>query len=109
MRVISFIEDHQVIKKILKRLGLWEVKPRLPPWMTKTQPLFTEPRIDYSESQVFTLPTLTRFYEKALPMRRNKIYQLSIPEGQRILENPFKITLSPTLEAYHPYLPLLRA
>jgi hypothetical protein len=31
MRVISFIEDPQVIKKILKHLGLWEVNPRPPP------------------------------------------------------------------------------
>ena len=26
MKIISFIEDEQVIKKILKHLGLWEVK-----------------------------------------------------------------------------------
>jgi len=40
----------------LKRLGLWEVnspyfprvKPRPPPRMAKTQPLYTEPHIDYS-------------------------------------------------------------
>ncbi|MEW6667000.1 MAG: transposase [Thermodesulfobacteriota bacterium] len=52
MRVISFIEDPQVIRKILKHLGLWEVKPRPPPRMAKSRPLFTEPHIDYSDSQV---------------------------------------------------------
>jgi len=52
MKVISVIEDQDVIKKILKPLGLWEVKPRPPPRMAKTQPLYTEPHIDYSDSQV---------------------------------------------------------
>jgi hypothetical protein len=28
---ISFIEDSQIIKKILKHLGLWAVKRRVPP------------------------------------------------------------------------------
>jgi len=31
MRMIAFIEDGELIKKILKHLGLWEVKPRPPP------------------------------------------------------------------------------
>jgi len=31
MRVISFTEDPEVIKKILKHLGLWLVKPKPPP------------------------------------------------------------------------------
>ncbi len=31
MRLISFIEDPEVIKKILKHLGLWLVKPKPPP------------------------------------------------------------------------------
>jgi hypothetical protein len=52
MRVISFIEDQNVIKKILKHLNLWEVKPRPPPRMSKAQPSYTEPHIDYSDSQV---------------------------------------------------------
>ena len=49
MRVISFIEDPQVIKKILKHVGLWEVnsphfrrvKSRHPPRMAKTEPMST--------------------------------------------------------------------
>ena len=52
MEVISVIEEQDVIKKILKHLGLWEVKPRPPPRNTKSQPLHTEPHIDYSDSQV---------------------------------------------------------
>ncbi len=35
-----------------KHLGLWEVKPRTPPRMAKTQTLHTEPHIDYSGSQI---------------------------------------------------------
>jgi hypothetical protein len=31
MKIISFIEREEIIKKILKHLGLWEVKSRLPP------------------------------------------------------------------------------
>jgi hypothetical protein len=52
MKVISVIEDQDVIKKILKHLGLWEVKPRPPPRMAKSQPLSTEPHIDYSHRGV---------------------------------------------------------
>ena len=52
MKVISVIEDEELIKKILKHLSLWEVKPRPPPRMSKAQPLSTEPHIDYSDSQV---------------------------------------------------------
>jgi hypothetical protein len=45
MRILSFIEDEQVIEKILKHLGLWEVKARPPPKATASPPHF---RIDYS-------------------------------------------------------------
>ena len=31
MKVITVIEDEEIIKKILKHLGLWEVKARPPP------------------------------------------------------------------------------
>jgi len=31
MKIISFIEDSEVIKKILKHLDLWEVRPKPPP------------------------------------------------------------------------------
>jgi hypothetical protein len=52
MKVISVIEEQDVIKKILKHLGLWEVKPRPPPRMAKSQPLSTEPRMDCAGSQL---------------------------------------------------------
>jgi len=51
MRVISFIEDEEVIKKILKHLGLWEVKPRPPPKAIGSQKNH-EYSIDYSVSQL---------------------------------------------------------
>ena len=31
MRIISFIEDEQLVKKILKHLDLWDVKRKPPP------------------------------------------------------------------------------
>jgi len=31
MKIITMIEDEEVIKKTLKHLGLWEIKERLPP------------------------------------------------------------------------------
>jgi hypothetical protein len=44
MKVISVIEDEDVIKKILKHLGLWDQKARPPKAL--------EFSIDYSSSQV---------------------------------------------------------
>jgi hypothetical protein len=49
MKVISVIEDEEVIKKILKHLGLWDIKARPPPKATAIPPDF---HIDYSDSQV---------------------------------------------------------
>ena len=51
MKVISVIEDQDVIRKILKRLGLWEVKPRPPPKATRPTKM-AEYSIDYSTSQL---------------------------------------------------------
>jgi len=31
MRIIAFIEDEQLVKKILKHLGLWGIKRKPPP------------------------------------------------------------------------------
>ena len=49
--VISVIEDEDVIKKILKHLGLWELKARPPPKATGSTKI-TEFSIDYSPSDV---------------------------------------------------------
>jgi len=49
MRIISFIQDEEVIQKILKHPGLWLVKPRVPP-RANAPP--RELEIDYSDSQV---------------------------------------------------------
>jgi hypothetical protein len=51
MRIISFIEDEEVISKILKYLDLWELKVKLPSKMKV--PSITIP-IDDSDSQVPT-------------------------------------------------------
>jgi hypothetical protein len=50
MRLISFIENPQVIKKILKHWGLWEVKPRPPSETVKIRTLFAEAHIDYFDT-----------------------------------------------------------
>ena len=50
MKVISVIEDEEVIKKILKHLGLWKVKPRPPP-RANALPKY-ELSIDYSHRGV---------------------------------------------------------
>jgi len=52
MAVIAFIEDEEVIKKILKHLGLCGGETQTSSRMAKTQPLHTEPHIDYSDTQV---------------------------------------------------------
>ena len=44
-----FIEDEEAIKKILKHLGLWDVKLRAPPKVTA---LFVGIHQDYSDSQL---------------------------------------------------------
>ena len=57
MRILSFIEDGQVIEKIPKHLGLWDINPpyfwrvkaRPPPKTTVPLP---DVRIDYSDSQL---------------------------------------------------------
>ena len=51
MRVIIFTEDEEDIKKILKHLGLWDIKTRPPPKATG-QPKVPEYSIDSSVSQL---------------------------------------------------------
>jgi hypothetical protein len=51
MKVISVIEDSEIVKKILKHLGLWDQKARPPP-KANTLPMAQEYNIDYTDSQV---------------------------------------------------------
>jgi hypothetical protein len=53
MRIIAFIEDEEVIKKILRHLGLWEAKARPPPKVKVPSETIS---IDDSDSQVPFLP-----------------------------------------------------
>jgi hypothetical protein len=46
MKIISFIEDEEIIKKILNHMGLWDVKHK-PPARANSPP--TEPFIIYDE------------------------------------------------------------
>ena len=59
MKVISVIQDEEVIKKILKHLGLWEIKIYPPSfWRARPPPRVTAPpkasecSMDYSDSQL---------------------------------------------------------
>jgi len=49
MKIISFIDDSEIIKKILKHLDLWEVRQRPPP-RANAPPLNIH--IDYTDSQI---------------------------------------------------------
>lgn len=51
MKILSFIEDEEVIKKILKHLGLWEVKARPPPKVTVPSETIY---LDNSDSQILS-------------------------------------------------------
>ena len=55
MKVISVIEDEEIVKKILKHLGLWDRKARPPPKATGP-PKVREYSIDYSMSQLSCFP-----------------------------------------------------
>lgn len=55
MKVISVIEDEEVVKKILKHLGVWDRKARPPPKATGP-PRAKEYNIDYSMSQLPCFP-----------------------------------------------------
>ena len=52
MRIIAFIEEEEIIKKIPKHLGLWDIEDRPPPKEAKAQPKCIESYIDYSDSQL---------------------------------------------------------
>ena len=49
MKIVSFIEDEEVIEKILKHLGLWDLKVRPPP---KVKAPSVTIHIAYSDSQI---------------------------------------------------------
>ena len=51
MKVISVIEDEDVIKKVLKHLGLWDLKARPPPKREKATRV-DEATMDYSVFQI---------------------------------------------------------
>ncbi len=53
MRIISFIEDYELIEKILKHLGLWETKNHDPP----AQDVSHIPELTYDDSYSQLPPT----------------------------------------------------
>ena len=79
MKIISFIDDSEIIQKILNHLGLWEVK-RKPPPRANSPP--TESFIIYNESSVpgaddpASLLTSRRTGGISLPMLRRTGYMI---------------------------------
>jgi len=63
---LAFIEDEEVIKKILKHLGLWDIKARPPPKSKKSSQV-TEMIIDNSDSQLLPSDDYL-FYEPDCPI-----------------------------------------
>lgn len=57
MRVVAFIEEVVVIRKILEHLELWKI-PGRPTKQDRGSPVVAEPRLDYADS-------LVREYDKA--------------------------------------------
>ncbi|MDY6853230.1 MAG: hypothetical protein SWO11_00770 [Thermodesulfobacteriota bacterium] len=51
MKILSFIEDPEIIKKILKHLDLWNLKSKPLP-RVNAPPNKKEPHLDYSDSQL---------------------------------------------------------
>jgi hypothetical protein len=51
MKILSFIEDPEIIKKILKHLDLWDLKSKPLP-RANAPPNNIEPHLDYSDSQL---------------------------------------------------------
>jgi len=49
MTIISFIENEEAIEKILKHLGLWDLKSKPPP-RANAPPVHVH--LDYSDSQI---------------------------------------------------------
>ena len=63
MRILAFIEDEEVIEKILRHLGLWDSKSRPPP---KVKALSATIYLDDSESQ--DLPSDSFYAHPDYPM-----------------------------------------
>jgi hypothetical protein len=51
MKILSFIEDPEIIKKILKHLNLWDLESKPPP-RADAPPNNIEPHVDYSDSRL---------------------------------------------------------
>ena len=107
MKVISVIDNEQVIEKILKHLGLWEVKARPPP---KTNPSPKGVHIDYSAR-----PGATRLPIAAQTMHCSKCNFLRISPDDRsgpgilkfqvqmIIFTPIRITRLRLMTGLKPY------
>jgi hypothetical protein len=80
MAVIAFIEAEDVIEKILKHLGLWELTPTPPPRMAKTQHFHTEPHIDYSHRG---LGPYGPEADKQVPPSEDILYHLAFTNNSR--------------------------
>ena len=103
MKVISVIEDEEIIKKILKHLGLWEIKARPPPRVTGS-PKIQEYKIDYSASQ---LPVSDKWlcvdpeYREGYP---RLIFQIGLRFGEEASSGEMYNLFSRICRPFHEYM-----
>ncbi len=55
MRVISVIEDKEIIKKMLKHLNLWDRKARPPPKMKDSSLFMSFRRYSFSHNMAYVI------------------------------------------------------
>ena len=88
MRILGFIEDEQVIEKILKHLGLWDVKAKPPP-KANAPPL--DIHTEYSDSQrplceddLYYDPDYPKkFYKNCAPCKRIQAKEFRLLNAER--------------------------
>ena len=81
MKILSFIEDREIIKKILKHLDLWDLKSEPLP-RANAPPNNIEPHLDYSHRGVGPYgpasgsyePTARREADSQLPLSYDYLY-----------------------------------
>ncbi len=86
MRVVTFIEDPDVIKKILKHLNLWDPK-RPERLVDHASPLIESPTYDDPVTAFHRrLPSPTRFISWMLtPKNRSALLRWNIPKSAEIM------------------------
>ena len=104
MKGISVIEDSEIVKKILKHLGLWDQKARPPP-KANSPPMTPEYHIDYTDSQLpvsdsylYVDPQYPETYT-AWFLKNRWVQGIALPESPRF--SPLPAWSSPDSLSWH--------